>query len=630
MTRNAKSLTRILAPALALGLALSPSPPVLAQDGGFDGELVIGFRSVDVNGEANKFREDLNLDDGPRLMELEFSLTPEGTVRAFADRIQLDVREYGGEPFETLRLSVEKFGRYDFEWNRTESDYFYHDQLFPLDQVSVRNARAGDFHTFDFERVRDRANLEVTLSPRAELTFGFDRYAKRGESTTTLDIQRDEFELDRPIEEDFFQYQAAFEYSWDKVTVTLDERYSEYDNAYSIFLPGQSQGENPTDASVVDFFFLDQPYDFETWDHTLRVVAKPTDRWIIRGSGTLQDLSMDLNASERSQGTGFSGAPFSTDLVGSGDIDRDADLFDLDVTYVINDRFALVGGYYVRNLDQEGAFTFGGSLNEGVWEIETDGFEAGLEWTASSTLVLTGGVRYESRDVTHGAEEGAAGAPLDLERETTDHDGYFATVAWRPTGDLRFTLDYEDDSFDDPFTLASATDRSRVRATGRYSLDNGFWLSGSYLLTEYENDVSGWDAQTDQANLRLGYRDDRLSASVGYSMAEFDRAIAHEVVGSFGPPAFFAIDYTAESDFIDGMLRWSATPALTLGGELRLYENDGSFALERDDYRVFGEYRYESGFLYRLSYRTVDYDESAFDFDDYDADLFDFGVGWSW
>ncbi|MGD2113778.1 MAG: MtrB/PioB family outer membrane beta-barrel protein [Acidobacteriota bacterium] len=619
-------VSAFLAFALALGLVATPAAQA-QEDGTNEGRFVIGFRDVNIDGELNKYREDINQDDGPRLMDLDFSYTPDGTIGEMVDRIQLDVDELGGEPFESIRLDVEKYGRYDFSYNRYESDYFYHDQLFPESEVSVRNARAGDFHTFDFRRVRDRASLDVNLNPRAELTFGFDRYRKTGESTTTLDISRDEFELDRPIDEESFEYNVGFQYSWDKVTIALDERYSEYDNAYEIFLPGQSLGESPDDNTIVDFFFLDQPYDFESWTHTARVVATPTDRFTVRASGVIQTLDLDLEAREESAGTGFSGAPFNTDLTGDGEIERDADLWDVDLTYVLTDQWALVGGYYVRNLDQEGDFVFGGVLRRGRWDIKTDGFEGGVQWAPTADLDLTVGVRYESRDVDHGAVEGG---PLEIEETSTDHDGYFGNIAWRPVKGLSLTLDYEDSSIDDPFTLASATDRSRLRATGRYTLDNGLWLSASYQNSQYENDNSNWDAEHDYGTFRLGYRNERVNAHVGYSEIEIDRMYAREVAGSFGPPDFFDVDYLLDSSFVDGLVRFRATDDLWLGGEVRVYDNDGSFGISRDDVRVFGEYHFLANYLVRLGYRNIDYNETDFDFDDYSADIVDVGVGLTW
>jgi hypothetical protein len=167
--------------ALALfvgGMMLLPAGPVTtpayAQEDGasFQGRFVLGFRSVDVNGADRKYREDINLDDGPRLSQFDVLFEPESDeVRALVDRVRLDIDDLGGDPFESLRLSFVKHGRYSLDYSRIESDYFYEDLLFPVEVQSVRNARTGDFHHFEFTRVRDKAKLGLDLSPRALLTL---------------------------------------------------------------------------------------------------------------------------------------------------------------------------------------------------------------------------------------------------------------------------------------------------------------------------------------------------------------------------------------------------------------------------------------------------------------------------
>ncbi len=630
--------------ALVLGaLLLTASPftaPAGAQDdtdgSPFQGRFVIGFRSVDVNGEDHKFREDLNLDDGPRLSELDLLFVPESEeVKSVVDRVRLDIDDLGSDPFQSLRLSFEKHGRYSLDYTRIESDYFYEDQLFPVEAQSVRNARAGDFHHFDFERVRDRANLELDLSPRAKAHVGFERWTKRGESTTTIDIERDEFELDKPIDETLQDYVAGFQYSWDRITLAIEERYREFENAYEIFLPGRSQGENLTDSTVLDFFFLDQPYDYESLESTVRLTARPTSRWTIRAAGTLQDLGLDLHAEERSAGTGFSGSPFETDAVGEGEIDRDAMLVDVDAAYQVSSRVAIVAGAWVRDLDQDGDFLFDETPREGRWEIETQGAKAGVQYAPVTAVTLTAGLRYEEREVRSGWMEGAG--EIELEEEKTSHDGWFGNVAWRPRRDLSLTLDYEDSSYDDPFTLVSPTDRSRLSVRGRWGAGEGLFASASYLLRESDNGDSGWSSDWNQADVRLGWRGRpagrSLDASIGYGLLEVDRQIDQTVVtAGFGGGAtvLFPIDYTIDTDFVDGRVTWAATEAWRLGGSFRLYDNSGDFGLDREDLRVFGEYAFTEGYLVQLGYRTIDYDEESFDFDDYDADILELGIGYRW
>ena len=609
---------------IAAGLAFFPGT-VAAQSGDtVDGSFLIGFRSVDVNGADHKYREDIDLEDGPRLFELRLRYQP--LNRKNVDRVILNVDNFGGDPYETMDFSVEKFGAYKLKYNRTKSDYFYQDELIPPELLDVRLSNGGDFHHFDFQRVHDTANLAVEVGRNATLRFGFDRFTKVGDSTTTLDIQRDEFEFDKPIDESLNDYNAGFEYRWAKATFTLDETYRTYDNAYEIFLPGFSLGENTTNAASLDYYFLDQPYDTETWQHVGRLVLKPNSKLTIRGSALLQDLSLDFTADERQQGVGFNGLPFNSEAAGSGSVDREFQLFDVDFTYFINPRFAWTGKVWQKELDQDGDATFGGALGLGSWNIDTAGVQTGVQFQVSSVLVISGGVRFENRDVKHGFAEGASSAAdLELEKESTDHTGLFATIAWRPAKHANITLDLEDSSYDDPFTLASPTDFQRYRLTGRWTWESGFNVTGSYLIRRSDNNNADYSIDTDQLSLRLGYTHDGLDLSLGYNNVTLDRSIDQNFLGTLLP-----IVYSADSDFFDARIRFRANDQWTVGGDARLYSNDGTFGLDRDDYRAFVEYAFPAGYLVRVGYRTVDYNEDQYSFDDYDADIAELGVGFRW
>lgn len=606
--------------------AFYPAPAAAQSGEALEGSFLVGFRAVDVNGTDRKYREDINLEDGPRLFEVRLRYRPQASKSV--DRVILNIDNFGGDPFETMDFSVEKYGAYKLRYDRTKSDYFYQDQLIPPELLNVRLSNGGDFHHFDFQRVHDSADLAVEVGRKATLRFGFDRFTKVGESTTTIDIQRDEFEFNKPIDESLNDYSAGLEYRWSKVTLTLEERYRTYDNGYEIFLPGASEGENTASNSAsLNFFFLDQPYDTETSEHVARLVARPNKNLIIRGSALLQDLTLDYKAAESSQGLTFTGVtPFSTDLTGAGNIDRQFQLFDVDFTYFINPRLGWTGRVWQKDLDQDGDGTFGGVRGLGSWQIETSGVQTGLQFQVSTVLTVYGGVRFESRDIEHGFVEGATSlADLDLEKESTDNTGFFATIGWRPTKRASVTLDIEDASYDDPFTLVSPTDFQRYRLSGRWTAETGFHVTGSYLLRRSDNNNSGWSADTDQLALRFGYTHEGLDVSLGYNNVTLDRNIDQTVLGTLLP-----IAYSADSDFFDARVRFKANEQWTVGGDLRLYTNDGSFALQRDDYRGFVEYAFPAGYLVRVGYRTIDYDEDLYNFDDYDANIAEFAVGYRW
>jgi hypothetical protein len=622
--RNRTFSASIPGAALAAALLVLAAVPAAAQNGSeeFSGSILIGVRTVDVGGAERKFREDYDLDDGPRLFEFRLDLSPAGGLAGgAADRLFIDATNLGGDPYETLAFGVEKDQAYEFRYDRRTSSYFYEDVILPPELADIRGSTGGDFHHFDFVRVHDRASFDLDLTSAASLHFGLDRFTKEGEATTTLDLSRDEFELDQVIDESLNDYVGSFEYAWDKVTLVLEERVRDYENLVEIFLPGFSLGENPTGASL-DFYFLDRPYDLQGNRHTARLLARPTPRFNVVLSAALDRADLDAEASERSQGIAFNGLPLATDVSGSGEIERDVDFFDLDVDYRLTDRLALIAGAYRHDLDQTGEMRFE-TINDSRWEIRTTGGEAGLQYLVSPTLTVSGGVSIESRDV----DFAWSADDLTEERsEQTDREGFFADLAWKPSSAFQLTVAADNNTFDDPFTLASPTDRQRYRVNARYRWGNGLFFTGVYQLQDVENDNSGWAADSDRLALRLGWGGDGLDVSLGYAIVDVERQIDQVVNGTL----LFPIDYTADVDLIDGRLRWAVNDRWTVGGSFRTYDNGGSFALSHDDYRAFVEVNCPAGYLARVGYRTLDYDEDRFDFDDYDADIAEFAVGYRW
>lgn len=620
-----KRITLRIASMAAL-LALLPAWPLAAQEGSFTGGFSIGLRSVDIGGADRKFREDFNLDDGPRLFDFHFDLVPEGSQRKVADQVVFDASNLGGDPFETIHFSARKYGDYKLVYNRTVSDYFYQDLIIPVGTGDLEKSQDGDFHHFDFQRVRDTASLDIDLTQRATLTFGLERYTKTGESTTTLDIQRDEFEFDKPIDESLNTYIGGLSYAWEKATLTLTERVRDYENVYEVFLPGFSEG-GEEGGSTLDFFFLDQPYSFTSNEHTVQLALRPSSKLHVDLLGNLQSLDLDVDAEERSQGIGFSGAPFSEDVTGNGTINRDIDQYLVDLNYRVSDRVGIVAGARSQKLDQSGDFQFGGALNAGDWNIETTAFDAGIEFYVSSELTVAGGVVQETRkvdsdwSVAEGGEEDGRSESMD-----TDNTGFYATASWRPMAGADVTVDLESNSFDDPFTLASPTDRERYRVRGKYRWDNGLNLSGGYTKNDYENSNSGWNADTEHLTLRLGWAGDRFDGSLGYSNVSAERSIDQLVNES----TLFAVFYESDSDFLDGRFRFVATDRISFGADLRSYQNDGSFGVERDDYRGWIQIGFLDGYNVRAAYRMVDYNETGFNFDDYDADIVELSLGYDW
>ena len=73
MSQRSKQAAAVIALAAA-----ACAGTVSAQTGSsaLSGRATLGLRSVDVDGSTDKYREDINLDDGVRLFDFSFSYAP--------------------------------------------------------------------------------------------------------------------------------------------------------------------------------------------------------------------------------------------------------------------------------------------------------------------------------------------------------------------------------------------------------------------------------------------------------------------------------------------------------------------------------------------------------------------------
>jgi hypothetical protein len=617
---NARDLYRHLTPSL-VAATLAVAAPALGDS--FSGLIDVGIREVDVQGDENKYKQHVNLDSGPRLFGLRFSFEPDAGTSS-PDRITFDSHGLGGDPYQNLHAEIRKFGAYHFTYERRQSDYFYEDLLIDPDDVDIEASNAGDFRTFDFRRIHDRADFQIQMTDRASFTLGFDRYEKEGESTTPIDVEREEFELDAPVDETLQNFDLGFEYAWDHLTLILNQRWREFDNDASAFLPGASEGSEPGEPTRLDYFFLDQPYGYDSAESQIGLIAHPTDRWQIKADLFYADLEMDFDAAERSQGSDWMDIPFTRDIEGGGGADRETLQLFLSTSYSITDRVRLTASIREQQLDQDADLTFDDIPGLSAWEIDTTGLALGAEALVGDDWTVSGGWTGERRETRYDAALDEFDAGADVK---TDRSGFYLVVAYRPDMHWNLSFSAEDNGIDDPFTLTSPTDARRLRLRGAYRWDNGLKLSASYARRENSNDNSGWESDTGHADVRLTYAGTPVTLSLGASFVDTERSIDQPVTGGFRQDLFL-IRYDADSSFYDGSVRWHTTEWLDLSASFRDYQNDGSFEVARQDARLAAEFKLPHQYGIELSYRLVDFEED--DLEAFDADIWQASLTYRW
>ena len=641
----------------ALAACLTLSVPVAAQEEGgqatatpfrVEGGFDFGYRTLDTSGNEDKYFEDLNLRSGPRLFNLDLHVTPVGTE--LFDALTVDASHLG-DPFQSLGVTLKKYGRFSFLFRRNESAYFYRDTLVPPESANIRSSTGGDFHTFNYGRVDDRIDFDFDVGRRGEVFVNLNRRTRVGESTTTLDIQRDEFELDQPLDEVKNDYTVGFRLRFDKASVYVDETVRSFERHGRTFLPGASLGENTTGSAELFFFDQLMPFDFEMPQSTIKLNLRPDARLTVNAGFVVSDLDADLSHQETQRGITFRGAPFTSVFSSTGSLQRSTKLADVDVVYDVHERVSLIGGARFGRLDQDAELVDTVATFDTGLKISTNIVEAGAQVVPARGVTLTGGVRREIRDsefldvlVGELPDPGFEGIPDEV--PDPGHEGgthvetkrttLFVNGAVSPSRRVSVMGEYERGNYDDPFTLIAPTGMDRVKARVRFMPGNGLTVTGAFLTRRIENDLAGPVHPTepragDPATLRTtsftahtGYDREMVSVHGSYTRQEISNDVTNLVNGFLS----VATLYQSDLDRGAGGLTVAVTDSVKVGTDLSAYRNRGSFGLDWEQYRVFTELLSPAGYVVNLSYRYNALDETLSDFDDYSAHIAEVSIGY--
>jgi hypothetical protein len=275
----------------------------------------------------------------------------------------------------------------------------------------------------------------------------------------------------------------------------------------------------------------------------------------------------------------------------------------------------------------------------------------GAQVYAAPGVTVTGGFRYEERtasrlDAPHDVDEDVEGAGevVDVGHEGGDHvttqrTTVFINGAVAPSAKMSLMAEYERGNYDNPFTLIAPTALDRIKVRVRFKPVNGLALTGVFYTRRVNNDLAGNIHPTaprvgdstslDTTDVTLHATYDREPATVfgGYTRREIDNKVVN-LVDAGGTLFERQALYQSDLDRVFGGVRVELTESVAAGTDLSYQRNRGSFGLDWEQYRVYGELLSPTGYLFTVTYQYNALDEQAFDFDDYSAHMVTTSVGY--
>ena len=647
---------------LAIGVLGALGAGAAEDEKPLTGGVEVGYRDVGVEGNEDKYREDVNLpDDAFRLFGLDLAWRPrEG---GGLDELTLDARNLGDEPHSSAQLRARNVGRWDLTARYRKSDHFYRDTgYFFRDE--------GDLHSWDAERASYGLDFRVKAADWVTLGLGADRMERDGQSTTSRTLQRDVFVLARPVDQTATSYWVGADFHAGWADITVEQRLSSYENRFSMTAEAES-GEDPGGATVDTYEQL-QVQDADTPISRISFAGNPAE-WLRFSAGYLRaDADLDYRVDGDWAGLDYDDSPagnapepYSTTLTNAGAVERTVDAWAADVSVRPGSRVELTLAGASRSYEQdgtidwveeqtggkdEGPFTVQGALHD---ELRLDDLGLTVRWEVARSLALSAGVSYQERT----AEFELAGPEV-----TTERTLYRGGVRYRPGEVVDVRVDYEQGSDDGPYTQVSPTDNDRLRAEIRLRPTKALQLGLRFKDETRENDLTyPLGLPTDDVppvteigqarfdvtswGVSCGWkRGERLDLTVGYDRTELDSDadIVYVTGLTFVPVDIFTrfdhTGYVSRQDAFRGALRYAAGRAWSLAVTANLVRADGTFPLDWTQYGAEGRYRLESGLYVRLAYDYYELDETnpyagnpgapTPDVNDYRANLWTAGVGY--
>ena len=522
--------------------------------------IEVGVRGVSVNGNADKFRSDLNYQPGIRLFDSSFLMESKGNGEPkLFDTLLVNSSGWGGDPSGYFRANVDKTKYYRFDASVRRFDYFNSLRTFALNQhIADTRHTMGDF--------------DLTLLPRNEhvkFLVGYSMDRSHGSTVTTYDYQRDEYPILAPTEREGNDYRVGVDARVGPLDLSFQQgiRYFKEDTSYLI--DKFQIGNNPINSAVLSSFRRDMPTRGRIPYTRLSLHSLVEKKVDFTGRFIYQSATTRYTLLETATGVDGSNNKIVLDTFNvGGDTKRTNGIGDLGVTIAATDKLRIsdtvrVNAFHIDGGDRLNEVLLRSRTTAGVETalppllVDTLSFRTTSSRRAVNTIEIDYdfhpqfsahvGHRYTDRHieldklaVTTGVPAPAPGEPEVFNNRTNT---YIVGFRARPVKIWTTYFDFEKGGADNVFTRVDNYDftnvrvRSILRPTGKLAIN-------ASVITKDNNNPSLTDALTLQ-NFGVNVNSRVYSASVDWSpSAKFslDSGYTHThltsdaVIVFFGPP----------------------------------------------------------------------------------------------
>lgn len=638
--------------AFATLLATTLATPGFAQSTFFDFE--VGYQQVDVEGNEDMFRTQINQDDGFVLRGFSVNYIDPSGGAGFADRLRIDASGFGGSPAGRFRL--------DMGLGTTYRLFVFYQEL---ESYSALPAYANPLlddgvfpgqHTWD--RNRDLLDIRLELLPGRTITpiigYRWNRY--EGPGRTTYSVGADEFRVSSELEETEQEFYAGVSFQTERIQGTLLQGWRDFEGSYTEGLaPGESVGNNPGttigDEIELDSFRRTTRTDADTPVTTFHITGRLTETSRLTASYVRADYEGDTRLDEVLSGSlasfqisrFFAGLDQSVQSRTENPYWRGEARFEWDISQHVGMRV----GYEARDRSLEGwalissvysdTLNFGGfdpqditTLVEAKTGYEREEGIANIRFDFRNFGAFSLWAEYavNDQDIDVSADVAQIVLPGGQEGEFNREISSYNIGGMAKIGDnAKILVDVIGQDADDIVMRTDFNDRFRLRGRLDWSLSRLFRLLLTAESIDSDNDSSGVGYQADTEHYAV---DLSITPTETFMLRGSWDTYQTDTEHTYLVPQSFAIApsiYSEDAELLEGSLMWKVA-LFTLDAAYSTLENTGSYPFQMDRASARLAVDLSTSISVAGEYENWDYSEAMFPVADYDADRWGLFLRW--
>ncbi len=251
--------------------APTPPPPPSGEGlklGPYDAHsnIEIGYRWVsDTAGNSQMYRSMVNLGSGPKVLHSDISLRSNYGSGTLFDHLDFSMDNWGGDPYNSLRLSFGRSDLYEFRADYRNLNYYNYVPTF----ANPLYAQGYPYNQHSLDVTYRSTDIQFKLFPSRSVRpyFAYSRSSGFGPAFSTYSVTNNEFLLNSLWSYSADDYRGGVEVSLPRLSLTLEQGFRLLKNdSQATDQGGEPQGNHPGSFIGNNIFLssLDRSYHDRT------------------------------------------------------------------------------------------------------------------------------------------------------------------------------------------------------------------------------------------------------------------------------------------------------------------------------------------------------------------------------